>query len=1360
MATRIKLRRDTATRWQNINPVLSLGEPGVETDTGKMKIGDGNKTWNLLDYFAGDAGGAADTGSWTFDTVTATTDGNIIVKAGSGADAWASLLSNNGANSFWVDDVGAHVTSNFVEGETTENYWTFGTDGTLTFPDGTTNSGKTVITDGVYDIQSIGNTLIQTSANIQAKTWTFDTDGDLTLPNGMSIDSYGTLGVNAVVSIGGDDTRITIDNDGAPPGFTITTNATAGMGQRQWRFGPDGDLTFPDGSIQTTAYTGSGTSGDANVWVQTFVSEDGAPTDIVSVANSVEYDSSGNVIALFSHFNDNDSSRYYSVGKYTTTGTKIWTARFADGFETDGWGLAVAGNYIYVAGKTLTSDESGYDVSTLTKLDGSDGTIEWSKVYDFGYASSSNVVDVASDGNPVMVGYASNGTDNYVTTTKVDAADGDIIWSRALNDQGGEEAYGMAVGPDGEVVAIGWMGQLGEAGDTDNHMLVVKYASNGTIAWQKAILFDAGFDCRGADADIDSDGNIYVTGSYQYNSGEQFGITSALSILKLDDSGIKQWSRRITGTCDTFGVSVVVGADDKLYLSGVTAFAGYTGGDPDTNNGFTWVAAKYGFDGTVEWQRLIDHTDSWTFTGDLFFGDGGCSNLAVKDGYVVFGGGFGNLADGEPQATVVQVADTGDTFSTGAWAFTAASFSGSLNSSASDITVTNALKTDTDNASNISVATVTPEVDISAFLIGTLFTAPGGDNSLVNGAYTVTLENTGAVTLPAGGTITEGYVTSNPTIQLTPASPDVASQKLVIKGGGSYNYTDNGININYYNNTALVGDTLTFYISSPTYADQTLYWWIYPEGAGIATPESGTVVLDGSGGTISFELDSDDYEFTVRVSPEANNYDPASLGVETGLINPDAPTFDSDYHLHLTTGDLTETSIFLGTDNHNVRTTVNGGIEITTPNETNNVWRFDNAGTTTFPTLTVKRGDDPFATITGQTLLFGDSTQEAIISTPNGTVANNSSQRLVINPGEGYGTGEGGDIYLWAGRGGDTSGSGGDIKIRGGVGGANTGGGTGGDGGYIRVEAGDAPGTGGNAGYVEITGGSGPVTGGNVTITSGNGGTTDGKVRISTPDYNWDFGADGKLILPKASKVSEVTPATGVATSIIVIQSASSILNTSFVSLPPAPISNYNVPGTDIFVNVTWSPNGSEYHSPGFTVVTGGIGHTPGGQFGGGEVLTVPYADMGITDAGNWTWYVANIASNLVLEAGTKDWTFAADGSLTFPDATVQTTALVQGEQVFTLDTGAIDYAPTAVDFNLLFVTAAIGYSGTDPTSVTLPAGVPGQRLVIFNGYNLATLTVNPGVFGRDISAGVVAEFIYSGFDGLWMPLYGTNSPT
>ena len=213
-----------------------------------------------------------------------------------------------------------------------------------------------------------------------------------------------------------------------------------------------------------------------------------------------------------------------------------------------------------------------------------------------------------------------------------------------------------------------------------------------------------------------------------------------------------------------------------------------------------------------------------------------------------------------------------------------------------------------------------------------------------------------SLTLPAGGIVSEGVVTSNPTIQFTPASPDVASQKLVIKGGGAYTYTDNGISINYYNNTALVGDTLTFYINSPAYANQTLYWWIYPQGANISDPGSGTVALSDSSGSFSFVLDSDDNEFTVRVSPEADNYDPANVGVETGLINPDAPTFDSEHHLHLTTGDLTETSIFLGTDDHNVRTTVNGGIEITTPNTSNNVWGFDANGILTFPDGTTNSG--------------------------------------------------------------------------------------------------------------------------------------------------------------------------------------------------------------------------------------------------------------------------------------------------------------------------------------------------------------------------------------------------------------------
>jgi hypothetical protein len=46
----IKLRRDTAAAWTAANPVLSPGEPGLETDTNLIKYGNGATAWNNLLY--------------------------------------------------------------------------------------------------------------------------------------------------------------------------------------------------------------------------------------------------------------------------------------------------------------------------------------------------------------------------------------------------------------------------------------------------------------------------------------------------------------------------------------------------------------------------------------------------------------------------------------------------------------------------------------------------------------------------------------------------------------------------------------------------------------------------------------------------------------------------------------------------------------------------------------------------------------------------------------------------------------------------------------------------------------------------------------------------------------------------------------------------------------------------------------------------------------------------------------------------------------------------------------------------------------------------------------------------------------
>lgn len=186
----------------------------------------------------------------------------------------------------------------------------------------------------------------------------------------------------------------------------------------------------------------------------------------------------------------------------------------------------------------------------------------------------------------------------------------------------------------------------------------------------------------------------------------------------------------------------------------------------------------------------------------------------------------------------------------------------------------------------------------------------------------------------------------------------------------------------------------------------------------------------------------------------------------------------------------------------------------------NKEWLFGSDGNTIFPTLTTPRGDIAQGSLVSNTLKLGDGINQAVISTPDGRQSYSNSQRLVINPGQGNGFGEGGDIYLWAGRGGADGGSGGDIKIRGGYG-PETGGG-----GYVRIEGGDT--TNGSAGFVEIKGGYSDTTaGGDVDIYGGygDGGTQNGNVTVNTYDATgvlktWAFnttGSTGTLTFPNST---------------------------------------------------------------------------------------------------------------------------------------------------------------------------------------------------------------------------------------------------
>lgn len=51
--TTFRLKRGTAARWAEVNPILDQGEPGFVYDQNRLKVGDGITPWNDLPYIDG-----------------------------------------------------------------------------------------------------------------------------------------------------------------------------------------------------------------------------------------------------------------------------------------------------------------------------------------------------------------------------------------------------------------------------------------------------------------------------------------------------------------------------------------------------------------------------------------------------------------------------------------------------------------------------------------------------------------------------------------------------------------------------------------------------------------------------------------------------------------------------------------------------------------------------------------------------------------------------------------------------------------------------------------------------------------------------------------------------------------------------------------------------------------------------------------------------------------------------------------------------------------------------------------------------------------------------------------------------------
>jgi len=109
MAQQIQLRNGTSTEWTAANPLLAKGEAGVETNTNKMKVGDGITYWNSLPYTAskGDTGVGVPIGGTT---------GQVLIK-NSSTDydtGWTTISTKRSFNIMVHSQASAAFTPGFL----------------------------------------------------------------------------------------------------------------------------------------------------------------------------------------------------------------------------------------------------------------------------------------------------------------------------------------------------------------------------------------------------------------------------------------------------------------------------------------------------------------------------------------------------------------------------------------------------------------------------------------------------------------------------------------------------------------------------------------------------------------------------------------------------------------------------------------------------------------------------------------------------------------------------------------------------------------------------------------------------------------------------------------------------------------------------------------------------------------------------------------------------------------------------------------------------------------------------------------------------------------------------------------------
>jgi len=199
-----------------------------------------------------------------------------------------------------------------------------------------------------------------------------------------------------------------------------------------------------------------------------------------------------------------------------------------------------------------------------------------------------------------------------------------FLWDRTIKSEGFDEAYDLAVDPEGNVYVAGMIEYLADFGNGFHleasgvhDIFIAKYDSIGTLVW----AVRAG----GRDGDkiqsitLDGQGSIYVTGEFEDTSywGPIMKVAEGgnnMFVARYDTSGNVQWVRSL-GTVSpshTRGYGVCTDANGNVYVAcGTLGDTYYDGNFLFSSNGdYDGIIISFDRSGNFRWAHHVGGNDS------------------------------------------------------------------------------------------------------------------------------------------------------------------------------------------------------------------------------------------------------------------------------------------------------------------------------------------------------------------------------------------------------------------------------------------------------------------------------------------------------------------------------------------------------------------------------------------------------------------------------------------------------------------------------------------------------------------------------------------------------------------------------